>query len=161
VIPPFVPILAAAAVVAAASDVRTRRIPNALTGTLAILGVAVAGTTGGLPGAGIALATLAVTLAAGTYAFARGWFGGGDIKLLAAGCCGLEPALAADFLIYTALCGGLLALYALASSQRMVTALITRQLPQTGERLPYAVAAAGGALFLWVALLCPVFLLVR
>jgi prepilin peptidase CpaA len=161
VITPFVPILAAAAVVAAASDVRARRIPNALTGALAVTGVAVAGTTGGIPGAGIALATLIVLLLAGTLAFSRGWFGGGDVKLLAAGCCGLAPALAADFLIYTALCGGLLSLYALATSQRMVASLITRQLPQTGERLPYAVAAAGGALSLWVALLCPAFLLVR
>ena len=160
-IPPFVPILAAAAVVAAASDVRARRIPNALTGALAVAGVAVAGTTGGIPGAAIALATLIILLAAGTLAFSRGWFGGGDVKLLAAGCCGLGPALGVDFLIYTALCGGLLSLYALATSQRMVTSLITRQLPQTGERLPYAVAAAGGALSLWVALLCPAFLLVR
>jgi prepilin peptidase CpaA len=158
---PFVPILAAAALAAAASDVRSRRIPNALSGALAVAGIAVAGATGGFAAAGIAMATLAVLLAAGTLAFARGWFGGGDIKLLAAGCCGLAPALAIDFLIYTALCGGLLSLYALATSQRMVTALITRQLPQTGERLPYAVAAAGGALFLWVALLCPAFLLVR
>jgi prepilin peptidase CpaA len=161
VIPPFVPILAAAAVVAAASDVRARKIPNALTGALAIAGVAVAGTTGGFPGAGTALAILIVLLLAGTLAFSRGWFGGGDVKLLAAGCCGLAPALGADFLIYTALCGGLLSLYALATSQRMVASLITRQLPQTGERLPYAVAAAGGALSLWVALLCPAFLLVR
>jgi prepilin peptidase CpaA len=158
---PFVPILAAAALTAAASDVRTRRVPNALTGALAVAGVATAGATRGLPGAGVALAILAVLLAAGTVAFARGWFGGGDIKLLAAGCCGLTPALAADFLIYTALCGGLLSLYALATSQRIATALITWQLPQTGERLPYAVAAAGGALLLWVAILCPAFLLVR
>jgi len=158
---PFVPILAAAAVVAAASDVRARRIPNALTGALAIAGVAVSGMTRGLPGAGTALAILAICLAAGTVAFARGWFGGGDIKLLAAGCCGLTPTLAVDFLVYTALCGGLVSLYALATSHRMATALITRQLPQTGERLPYAVAVAGGALSLWVALLCPAFLLVR
>ena len=158
---PFVPILAAAAVAAAASDVRSRKIPNALTGALAVAGVCTAGATHGFFGVGIALALLAILLGAGTFAYARGWFGGGDIKLLAAGCCGLTPALAADFLIFTALCGGLLSLYALATSQRMVTALITRQLPQTGERLPYAVAAAGGALLLWVALLCPVFLLVR
>ncbi|MDB5027197.1 MAG: type leader peptidase family protein [Candidatus Eremiobacteraeota bacterium] len=158
---PFVPILAAAALAAAASDVRARRIPNALTGALAVAGVAVAGATGGLQGAAVAVAILAFLLAVGTYAFSRRWFGGGDIKLLAAGCCGLSPALAVDFLIYTALCGGLLSLYALATSQRMVAFVITRQLPQTGERLPYAVAAAGGALFLWVALLCPAFLLVR
>lgn len=158
---PFVPILAAVAVAAAASDVRRRRIPNALSGALAAAGIVVAGMTGGLPGAAIAVAILALLLGLGTVAFARGWFGGGDIKLLAAGCCGLTPALAVDFLVYTALCGGLLSLYALATSQRMVTVLITRQLPQTGERLPYAVAAAGGALLLWVALLCPVLLLVR
>ncbi len=158
---PFVPILAAAALTAAASDVRTRRIPNALTGALAVAGVATAGAPHRLSRAGVALAILAVLLAAGTVAFARSWFGGGDIKLLAAGCCGLTPALAVDFLVYTALCGGLLSLYALATSQRMATALITWRLPQTGERLPYAVAAAGGALLLWVALLCPAFLLVR
>jgi prepilin peptidase CpaA len=158
---PFVPILAAAAVAAAASDIRMRRVPNALTGALAVAGVAVAGATRGFSGAGTALVILAILLAVGTVAFARGWFGGGDVKLLAAGCCGLTPALAVDFLLYTALCGGLLSLYSLAASQRMATALFTRQLPQTGERLPYAVAAAGGALFLWVALLCPAFLLVR
>ncbi len=158
---PFVPILAAAAGAAAASDIRMRRVPNALTGALAIAGVAVSGATGGVTGAGTALAILALLLAVGTFAYARGWFGGGDIKLLAAGCCGLAPALAVDFLLYTALCGGLLSLYSLAASQRMAAALITRQLPQTGARLPYAVAAAGGALFLWVAILCPAFLLVR
>ncbi len=105
---------------------------------------------------------LAVLLAAGTVAFARGWFGGGDIKLIAAGCCGLTPALAVGLpALHGACAAGLLSLYALAASHRMATALITRQLPQTGERLPYAVAVAGGALFLWVALLCPAFLLVR
>lgn len=158
---PFVPVLAAAALAAAAFDVRSRRIPNALTGALAFAGVALAAVTRGLPGAGTALAILVIALAVGTVLYGRRWFGGGDVKLLAAGCCGLTPALAVDLLIYTALCGGLLSLYALATSQRMATVLITKRLPQTGERLPYAVAAAGGALFLWVALLCPAFLPVR
>jgi prepilin peptidase CpaA len=158
---PFVPVLAAAALVAAAWDVRARRVPNALTGALAAAGVVLAGVTRGLPGAAIALAILAIMLAAGTVAFRRGWFGGGDVKLIAAGCCGLAPAHAADFLIYTGVCGGLLSLYALATSQWMATMLITLRLPETGKRLPYAVAVAGGALSLWVALLCPAFLLVR
>ncbi len=157
----FVPVLAAAACAAAASDLRSRRIPNALTGALAVAGVALAGTTRGLPGLAVALATLAIVLALGTFAFARGWFGGGDVKLIAAGCCGLVPAHAADFVLYTALCGGLLSLYALASSRRIALTLLTRTLPQTGERLPYAVAVAGGALLLWVALLCPAYLVVR
>ncbi len=157
----FVPVLAAAAVAAAVSDIRRRRVPNALCGALALAGVVIAGMTRGLPGAGIALAMLAFVLAAGTIAFARNWFGGGDIKLIAAGCCGLTPALAGDFLLYTALCGGLLSIYALATSRQLAGALITRSLPRTGIRLPYAVAVAGGALFLWVALLCPAYLLVR
>ena len=157
----FVPVLAAAAAVAAVSDVRRRRIPNALCGALAIAGVVNAGITGGITGAGIALALLAAVLAAGTVAFARGWFGGGDVKLIAAGCCGLSPAHAADFFLYTALCGGLLSIYALATSRMLATTFITRTLPQTGTRLPYAVAVAGGALLLWVALLCPAYLLVR
>ncbi len=157
----FVPVLVAAACVAAAFDVRCRRIPNVLSGALAIAGIAVAGTTRGLPGVGVALATLAVVLAVGTYAFARGWFGGGDVKLIAAGCCGLVPAHAADFLLSTALCGGLLSLYSLASSRRIAPALVTRTLPTTSQRLPYAVAVAGGALLLWVTLLCPAYLVVR
>ena len=158
---PFVPVLAVVALAAAAWDVRARRVPNALTGALAVLGVLLAGVTRGLPGAGIALAILAAGLVIGTVAFGRGWFGGGDVKLIAAGCCGLVPAQAADFLIYTGLCGGLLALYALATSQWMATMLITLRLPETGKRLPYAVAVAGGAFSLWVAILCPAFLLVR
>ena len=159
--PLFIPVLAAFALAAAACDLRSRRIPNALTAALAVAGIASAWLERGWGGVAIAFLTLAILLAAGTAAFGRGWFGGGDIKLLAAGCCGLAPALAFDFLIYTALAGGLLSLYSLAASQRMATALITWRLPETGERLPYAVAAAGGALFLWVALSCPAFLLVR
>lgn len=157
----FVPVLAVAACAAAACDVRSRRIPNVLSGALAVAGLALAGATRGLPGLGVALATLAVVLALGTLAFARGWFGGGDVKLIAAGCCGLVPAHAADFVLYTALCGGLLSLYALASPRRIAAALLTRTLPHTAQRLPYAVAVAGGALFLWVAILCPAYLVVR
>jgi prepilin peptidase CpaA len=157
----FVAVLAAAALAAAACDIRSRRIPNVLTGALAVAGVLTAGITRGLPGAGVAVATLAVLLLIGTVAFSRGWFGGGDIKLLAAGCCGLVPTQAADFLLFTALCGGLLSLYALASSRGIATAFITWRLPATGSRLPYAVAVCGGAVSLWVALLCPAFLLVR
>jgi len=158
---PFVPVLAAVATAAAVSDVRKRRIPNAMCGGLALAGLASSIVVGGLPGLGVALAILAVGLAVGTYAFSRGWFGGGDVKLLAAGCCGLTPAHAVDFLLYTALCGGVLAVYALVTSRRLMTTFITMRLPETGSRLPYAVAVAGGALFLWVALLCPAYLLVR
>jgi len=158
---PFVPVLAAAAAAAAVCDIRTRRIPNALCGGLALAGLASATIAHGVTGLGVALTTLAVMLALGTFVFSRGWFGGGDVKLLAAGCCGLAPSLSLDFLLYTALCGGVLAIYALVTTRRIATTFITMRLPETGTRLPYAVAVAGGALLLWVALLCPAYLLVR
>ena len=158
---PFVPVLAVAASAAAVSDVRKRRIPNALCGGLALAGLALAFVAHGLPGLGVAGLILALGLAIGTFAFSRGWFGGGDVKLLAAGCCGLAPAHAVDFLLFTALSGGVLAIYALVTSRRVATTFITMRLPETGTRLPYAVAVAGGALLLWVALLCPAYLPVR
>src|SRR5579875_269876 len=113
---PFVPILAVAAGAAAASDLRTRRIPNALCAALAAAGLAVAAVERGPGGVAVAAAMIACVLLVGTIAFSRGWFGGGDVKLIAAGCSGLVPAHAADFLLYTALCGGVLALAALVTS---------------------------------------------
>ena len=158
---PFIPILTAGAAAAAVSDLRTRRIPNVHSAALAVAGLACAAVERGLGGIAVAAAMIACVLLVGTIAFSRGWFGGGDVKLIAAGCSGLAPAHAVDFLLYTALCGGLLALAALAASpQRMAAAFLTRTLPQTGTRLPYAVAIAGGALVLWVALLWPAYLLV-
>jgi prepilin peptidase CpaA len=108
-----------ACILAAISDVRTRRIPNVipLAVVLATLGFA-------LPHGAVtvltAIALTVMTMLVGTLAFARGWLGGGDVKLLAAvtGCLGLADAL--PFLMYTAISGGLIAL---------CLALLTRRLP--------------------------------
>jgi prepilin peptidase CpaA len=71
---------------AAVVDVRTRRIPNALTGTLAAIAI-VASVPLGVIHLSIVLVVMLIVFAIGTFAFACGWFGGGDVKLLAA-CCG-------------------------------------------------------------------------
>ena len=57
---------------------------------------------------GLALACAAVVFGAGTAAFAAGALGGGDVKLLAAASLFAGPGLISDFLLVTALAGGVL-----------------------------------------------------
>lgn len=144
--------MAAVTTVAAAIDVRTRRIPNVLCALLALvaLGVhAVNGPGAALFAAGIMLATIAV----GLPAFVRGWFGAGDLKLFAAcaGVVGLSdlPAFAADVFI----AGGILCL-AEALRRGRLRAVLASTLrtgaglgPSENIRVPYGVAIAAAALY--------------
>ena len=57
---------------------------------------------------GLALACAALMFGAGTAAFAAGALGGGDVKLLAAASLFAGPGLISDFLLVTALTGGVL-----------------------------------------------------
>ncbi len=148
-----------ACLAAAATDLRTRKIPNAipLVVALAALGFAAAG---GWVAVLVALGLMAATLVAGTLAFAQGWLGGGDVKLLAAvdGCLGLGDAL--PFLIYTALCGGLIGLCYAAGRRRLPGVLrsvggVLRPFavggtvaiaPERPITMPYALAIACGVI---------------
>ena len=65
---------------------------------------------------GLALACAAVVFGAGTAAFAAGALGGGDVKLLAAASLFAGPGLISDFLLVTALAGGVLGLAVLAGA---------------------------------------------
>jgi prepilin peptidase CpaA len=71
------------ALVAAGSDVATRRIPNALTFGAALAALAAHAWIGGLPGAAMAVAGWAVGIALFLPVFALGGMGAGDVKLLA------------------------------------------------------------------------------
>jgi prepilin peptidase CpaA len=149
---PALMIMVVGVLLAAAADVRTRRIPNALTGTLAALAIA-ASVAGGLSGI---FSTLLVMLAAfglGTFAFHLGWFGGGDVKLLAA-CCGFAgfPG-SVELLLLTLIAGGMVAIVSAARQRRLRSVLLGAYRITTGiaaekgqtATVPYAVAIAAGA----------------
>ena len=105
--------MAAAAVfacVAAASDLKTRRIPNKLTAT-ALMSAALLHLVGG-GGRGLADSLAAAAIAGGAFVipFFLGAMGGGDVKLMAAIAAFGGLGRLADLMIATALSGGALAL---------------------------------------------------
>ncbi|MBV8283528.1 MAG: prepilin peptidase [Candidatus Eremiobacteraeota bacterium] len=126
---------------AAVTDLRTRRIPNTIPLALALFGVTF-NVFGGWRPALSAVAAGILVLVVGTLPFSLGALGGGDVKLLAAcGCVfGLSELL--PLVVYTALIGGAVAL----------VFLVLRRISGTKERvrLPYAIAIAGGVL--WISL---------
>jgi prepilin peptidase CpaA len=135
-------------------DVRSRRIPNWLTGSLALAALA-AHSFSGLRAVAISLLVMAVLTAAGTLIYSKGGIGGGDIKLAIAASGMLSYPLCVPFLLYSAIGGGILAVAfivfrgnARASLARAVS--ITMGVPQEdasrkSAMLPYAVAFAFGA----------------
>ena len=153
-------ILVGASLAAAYTDLARRRIPNVLTFGLAAVAMVLAATHG-LAALGIALTAYTVLLIAGTFGFSRGWIGGGDVKLLAAGAaCAGWPGLI-PFLLYMSVAGGMLAIAELTRTNRLRGALenvalaayvgnlhhgvtLDRERP----KLPYALAIAAGALLL-------------
>ncbi len=125
---------------AAMRDAASRIIPNRIVAALAALGLmrlglALAGGAGWA--AAVDLGVAAGVLVAGAVLHGARLLGGGDVKLLAAGALWLGAAATPQFLIWTALAGGVLALAHLA---------IRRLRAGQGDpRLPYgiAIAAAG------------------
>ena len=141
--------LAAGALVAAAiADLRRYQIPNryALAITLAFLLFALGG---GWPAALLGLAAGVVTFALGTILFAKGWLGGGDVKLLAAVALWLAPPLLAPFALVTSLAGAVLSVAMLTPLRRCLPAPPVNLSHETGLRqpIPYAIAIAAGGLY--------------
>ncbi len=147
---------------AAASDIRQLRIPNDFCVTIAALWPVYALAVwlgGGHPDWLGAPAVAAVLLAVGFLAYAKGWFGAGDVKLLAVVGLWAGPALVADFLLITGLTGGVMALAVmLVSGLARASLAIPRFGPWVpnalvdlrARPLPYAVPiAAGGMLVVW------------
>ena len=146
---------------AAAVDVRTRRIPNALTGAAALAALAVHVPAGP---AAVVLAAVAMiaAFAAGCLAFSAGWFGGGDVKLVAA-CCGLVSFPGAVSLVLCILvAGALLALITAAVRGRLIAlvrstaAVAMHGAPVETNTLPYGLAIAAGSFAYIAATAAPV-----
>lgn len=145
----------AACLAASYCDVRTRRIPNLLTGSLA-LGALVVHAFYGLWPLAISFAVMAVMIVGGTLLYSRGGIGAGDIKLAIAGSAMLSWPLCVSFLLYTAIAGGLLALVFLlmrANGRATLSRAVYMTLAGSPgiatdkrEKLPYAVAFALGAI---------------
>jgi prepilin peptidase CpaA len=115
--------LAAGLAVATAVDIRTRRIPNELTATMAGLGV-------GLSAAGVS----GVSLWASMFGFVLGLAlmmpghvlgatGAGDVKLMAAVGALIGPAHVVSAFLFTAVAGGVLAVIVAARRRRLSVTL--------------------------------------
>jgi Flp pilus assembly protein protease CpaA len=99
----------------AAVDVATRLISNEICLALALLGII--GQLPGLMEIVYSLIAAAILLLLLLVVYARGWMGGGDVKLLVALAIGLPLAGVMQLLTVTALAGGVLALVHLMMRQ--------------------------------------------
>jgi prepilin peptidase CpaA len=111
--------LVAGAGLAAAIDLRTRRVPNPLTATLAALGVAFAACGIGSVTVGGALLGLVLGFALMLPGHLFGATGAGDVKLFAAAGALMGPAPIVTAFFYTAIAGGLLALVVAVRRRRL------------------------------------------
>lgn len=135
---------------AAASDALRMRIPNALILYL-LAGFAI--TVAVAPPGWLVLATHAGVglsiLAGGLVLFARGWMGGGDVKLLAVTGLWLGPAATPALLLLTALAGGLLTLLLMLArafgAGRLAGGRIAA-LCDPMDQVPYGIAIAAAAI---------------
>jgi prepilin peptidase CpaA len=156
--------------VAALCDLKTRRIPNALTFGAALAAVVAHGYVEGWSGAGTSVLGWTVGVAAFFPFFALGGLGAGDIKLLGAIGAWLGPVAAVWVVLFSGIAGGVLAVLVALFSGYLVRAfsnvwgLLTywrvmglRSSPEltlvneAAPRLAYAVPVfAGTVLTLWL-----------
>jgi len=134
--------LAIALLVAAVTDLRTRRIANWLNGAIALCAPLFWWTSGMAlwPDVAIQIGVAAAALAALTVLFAVRAMGGGDVKLLAALALWVPPSLFLQLLVVMALLGGILTLVFGAWH------IMRRQRDRAAIPYGMAIAAAG----LWV-----------
>lgn len=148
-------ILPAALAMAAATDLLTMKIPNAIPVAL-ILAFYPTALVAGYDLAHLGVATLvALAVFAGCFAlFAMNVMGGGDAKLLTAAALwfGYNASLV-SFLVLVSVAGGALTLLILLlRSQSDSIMAIGLRLPHslvTARKIPYAIAIAAGGLLAW------------
>ena len=116
-------VLTAGLLVATIVDLRTRRIPNVLTGTMAGagLGLAVFGLGGISVGAAVLGCVVGLVLMLPGHAL--GATGGGDVKLMAAVGSLLGPLVVINAVLFTAVAGGVLAVSVALKRRRLATSL--------------------------------------
>jgi len=138
----FIALLAAAMVVAAVGDWRTRTIPNWLNGTIALLAIPFWWSVGlGLwPGVALQIGLAAAVFGLFAIAFRMGAMGGGDVKMAAALALWLPFAGVVKLLAIMSIAGGVLTV-AMLAAHRMAKA--------AGQpEIPYGIAIAFGGFWL-------------
>jgi len=128
-------------------DVRTRRIPNAVSGTAMLLGITLNTAHEGAAGLLDSVAGLGLTTGALLWPFAMGGLGGGDVKMMAAIGALLGPRLAFMGLGAGMILGGAIMFWHLARRGRlreklMATATMFRVAALTRSLDPLRVSAA-------------------
>jgi prepilin peptidase CpaA len=113
----------AIAAVACVTDLRSRRIPNALTFGGAFAGLLFHAITGGVAGFSQAIAGWTVGAMVFAIPFALGGLGAGDVKLLAALGAWLGPVTALWLAIYTGIAGGVAAIAVALANGYLRTAI--------------------------------------
>ena len=171
--PPSAPSVAVVVIImaAAVSDLRSRRVPNALTIGAAVLAIAFHGVVGGWSGLVLAVSGCLAGFVLFFPFFALGGLGAGDVKLLAAIGAWLGPMAAVWTGLIGAVAGGIMAvvvastrgyagtafrnvgamlrLWSIAGVQPVEGLTLTSK---ASVRLPYAVPIAAGALVtLWMS----------
>lgn len=134
------------------SDLLTMRIPNLITGAL-VLAFFPAALAVGLPLGQVGLhgVVALVALVIGMGLFALRILGGGDAKLMAGVCLWLGPSASLEFVLWTAIFGGLfsvaliIARKNLAPLAAVAPGWVGNLLAEKGD-IPYGVAIAIGAL---------------
>jgi prepilin peptidase CpaA len=140
---------------AAASDLLTMTIANRVS-LLLVAGFAVVCAFSGISAAALVwhMAACAAVLAAGFLGFARGWIGGGDVKLAAASALWLGFDHLFDYLIDASLLGGALTLLIMIFRLMPLPAAVANwrwaeRLHQPDAGIPYGIALAAAALVVY------------
>lgn len=140
-------------IVGALRDLTSYTIPNWVSGLL-ILGFVPAALSLGLPlpTMGLHLGVGVAALVIGMAMFALNWIGGGDAKLFAAGALWLGWPASLDYLLVTAIAGGVLTFALLGLRSPFLRPYVlsgpgwVNRLAEPEGDLPYGVAIAVGAL---------------
>lgn len=154
-------LLALGLLAASVADVRVRRVPNWLTMAVLALGLTARALAGGVVALGGGLVGVALGTVLLLVPFARGWLGGGDVKLLAAIGAWLGPVFVVWAALYGTAIGGALSIVyvvwfvprevrrdVLAGFKAMVLLRRIEAPPVREARFspPYAIALSAGAM---------------
>lgn len=140
--------------IAAYTDFWSMKIPNIVSLAMAagfLLTLPL--TWQGLPVLGEHLMVATIFFAAGFSMFAFGWLGGGDAKLMAAISLWFGWGDALPFILATTLFGAALGILLMFGGPiapvRLRTSALGMRLFQGGKDMPYGLALAAGALYVW------------